>query len=92
MACYLRGLPPAYKNLTLTGNALYGSDFALPGYARIDAMVGRRFQTGSWHNTIQFNVLNLTDKRYYPASHPIVEDWIQVGLARTYEITLRLNR
>jgi hypothetical protein len=55
-------------------------------------MVSRRFQTGSWHNTIQINVLNLTDKRYYPASHPIVEDWIQIGLARTYEITLRLNR
>jgi len=73
-------------------NGDYGSDFALPGYARFDAMVSRRFQTGSWHNTIQFNVLNLTDKRYYPASHPIVEDWIQVGLARTYEITLRLNR
>jgi iron complex outermembrane receptor protein len=73
-------------------NGDYGSDFALPGYARIDAMVSRRFLTGSWHNTIQFNVLNLTDKRYYPASHPIVEDWIQVGLARTYEITLRLNR
>ena len=73
-------------------NGDYGSDFELPGYARLDAMVSRRFQTGSWHNTIQINVLNLTDKRYYPASHPIVEDWIQVGLVRTYEITLRLNR
>ncbi len=73
-------------------NGDYGSDFALPGYARLDAMVSRRFQTGSWHNTIQLNVLNLTDKRYYPASHPIVRDWIAVGLSRTYQVTLRLNR
>ena len=73
-------------------NGDYGSDFALPGYARLDAMLSRRFQTGAWHNTIQLNVLNLTDRRYYAASHPIVQDWIQLGPMRPYQITLRLNR
>jgi len=73
-------------------NGDYGSDFALPGYARFDAMLSHRFQTGAWHNTIQFNVQNLTNKRYYPASFPLALDWIAVGRARTYQVTLRLSR
>ena len=73
-------------------NGDYGNDFALPGYARFDAMLSHSFQTGAWHNTIQLNVLNLTNKLYYPSSFPIALDWIQLGQARTYQITLRLNR
>jgi iron complex outermembrane receptor protein len=73
-------------------NGDYGNDFELPGYARLDAMLSHRFQTGAWHNTIQVNVLNLTNKLYYTGSFPIALDWIQVGLARTYQITLRLSR
>jgi iron complex outermembrane receptor protein len=73
-------------------NGDYGSDFALPGYARFDAMLSHRFQTGSWHNTIQVNVLNLTNKLYYTSSFPIALDWIQLGRERTYQITLRLSR
>ena len=73
-------------------NGDYGNDFELPGYARLDAMLSHRFQTGAWHNTIQVNVLNLTNKLYYTGSFPIALDWIQLGRERTYEITLRLNR
>jgi iron complex outermembrane receptor protein len=73
-------------------NGDYGDDFELPGYARLDAMLSHRFQTGAWHNTIQLNVLNLTNKLYYTGSFPIALDWIQVGLARTYELSLRLSR
>ena len=70
----------------------YGNDFQLPGYARLDAMLSHRFQTGAWHNTIQVNVLNLTNKLYYTGSFPIAQDWIQLGRLRTYQITLRLSR
>jgi iron complex outermembrane receptor protein len=73
-------------------NGDYGSDFALPGYARFDAMLSHSFQTGAWHNTIQVNVLNLTNKLYYTSSFPIALDWIQLGRERTYQITLRLSR
>jgi iron complex outermembrane receptor protein len=73
-------------------NGDYGSDFELPGYARLDAMLSHRFQTGAWHNTIQVNVLNLTNKLYYASSFPIALDWIQLGRERTYQITLRLSR
>jgi iron complex outermembrane receptor protein len=73
-------------------NGDYGSDFELPGYARLDAMLSHRFQTGAWHNTIQVNVLNLTNKLYYTGSFPIALDWIQLGRARTYQFTLRLSR
>ena len=73
-------------------NGDYGHDFDLPGYARLDAMLSHRFQIGAWHNTIQVNVLNLTNKLYYTGSFPIALDWIQLGRQRTYQITLRLNR
>jgi len=73
-------------------NGDYGHDFELPGYARLDAMLSHRFQIGAWHNTIQVNVLNLTNKLYYTGSFPIALDWIQLGRQRTYQITLRLNR
>ena len=73
-------------------NGDYGNDFELPGYARLDAMLSHRFRAGDWHNTIQFNAQNLTNKLYYTGSFPIALDWIQVGRARTYQITLRLSR
>ena len=73
-------------------NGDYGNDFLLPGYARVDAMLSHHFQTGAWHNTIQLNVLNLTNKLYYTSSFPIALDWIAPGLLRTYQITLRLSR
>ena len=73
-------------------NGDYGSDFALPGYARFDAMLSHSFQTGAWHNTLQVTVLNLTNKLYYTGSFPIALDWIQLGRERTYQITLRLSR
>jgi len=73
-------------------NGDYGNDFELPGYARLDAMLSHRFQLGAWHNTIQVNVLNLTNKLYYTGSFPIALDWIQLGRERTYQITLRLSR
>ena len=73
-------------------NGDYGNDFELPGYARVDAMLSHHFQIGAWHNTIQLNVLNLTNKLYYTSSFPIALDWIQLGMLRTYQITLRLNR
>lgn len=73
-------------------NGDYGNDFELPGYARVDAMLSHRFKMGAWRNTIQVNVLNLTNKLYYTGSFPIALDWIQPGRLRTYQITLRLSR
>ena len=42
-------------------------------------MLSHRFQIGAWHNTIQVNVLNLTNKLYYTGSFPIALDWIQLA-------------
>lgn len=46
-------------------------------------MMSRRYQTGSGHNTIRFNIWNLTDQRDYPQVTRRIEDWIAVGLPVT---------
>jgi len=68
------------------------NSFQLPGYARFDLMASYAFDLGSWRNRLQFNVNNVGDKRYYTGSHPYVQDWIQVGQARTFAVVLRLER
>jgi iron complex outermembrane receptor protein len=66
--------------------------FQLPGYVRVDAMLSYAFKTGSWRNTLQANVNNVFDRRFYTGSHQFVKDWIQIGAPRTFSVTLRLDR
>lgn len=44
------------------------NSFQLPGYARVDAALGYAFKAGPSKVSLQFNVDNLLDKRYYSSS------------------------
>lgn len=65
--------------------------FQMPGYARVDAMLSYAFRTSSGKGSLQFNLKNVFDRLYYTGSHPLVQDWIQVGAPRTASLTLRLD-
>jgi iron complex outermembrane receptor protein len=43
------------------------------------------------HTTIQANVDNLLNKRYYSGSHQLVQDWIQPGAPRTVLLSVRFS-
>jgi iron complex outermembrane receptor protein len=68
-----------------------GNTFQLPGYARIDAMAAYRFELAGARATLQFNVDNLLNTKYYTGSHQFVSDWIKLGTPRTAKATLRLD-
>jgi iron complex outermembrane receptor protein len=68
-----------------------GNTFQLPGYARFDAMLAYRFGWGKSRSTLQFNVDNLFDRKYYASSHQYSSDWIKLGDPRTYRVTLRVE-
>lgn len=68
-----------------------GNTFQLPGYARVDAMLAYRFGLAGGRASLQLNVDNLFDKKYYTASHPWAQDWIKLGSPRTARATLRLD-
>ena len=65
--------------------------FQLPGYARVDLMAAHDFTWGASRATMQVNLENVFDRRYYSGSHQFVQDWIQVGRARTYSATFRIR-
>ena len=64
--------------------------FVLPGYARVDAMTSYEFDIGRHAASVQANINNLLDKKYYPGAHQFVSDWIQVSKPRTYTATFRI--
>lgn len=68
-----------------------GNTFQMPGYARLDAMACYRFGMGSAKAALQLNVDNITNTKYYTASHQFVQDWIKLGSPRTAKVTLRLD-
>jgi len=68
-----------------------GNTFILPGYARLDLMVGYRFELGDTRAQVQFNLNNALDKRYFTGSHQHVTDWNQPGAPRTAMLSLRLD-
>jgi iron complex outermembrane recepter protein len=66
--------------------------FQLPGYARVDAMVSYAFSApGNGKGSLQLNVNNLFDRRFFTGSHQFVQDWIKPGEPRTALLTLRLD-
>lgn len=68
------------------------NSFQLPGYARVDAMASYQFHVSEWRSSLQLNVNNLLDRKYYTGSHQFVDDWIQLSAARTFGLTLRFER
>lgn len=65
--------------------------FQLPGYARTDAMISYEFTAGGARVSLQLNVDNLLDKRYYTGSHQFVKDWIAPGKPRTFTFSSRVE-
>jgi iron complex outermembrane receptor protein len=68
-----------------------GNTFQLPGYARVDAMVAYRFGLGASKASLQFNLDNVFNKKYFTGSHQFVQDWIKLGNPRTAKVTLRMD-
>ena len=68
-----------------------GNTFQMPGYARVDAMVAYRFGLGASKASLQFNLDNVFDRKYYTGSHQFVQDWIKLGNPRTAKLTLRVD-
>ncbi|WP_445372146.1 TonB-dependent siderophore receptor [Methylomonas sp. HW2-6] len=68
------------------------NSFQLPGYARVDAALGYAFHAGPSKISLQFNIDNLLDKRYYTNS-----TWgsrtggIQPGASRTFLGSVRIE-
>ena len=46
------------------------NSYQLPGYTRVDASLKYFKHLGPTNLTVQFNILNLLDKQYYPSSRP----------------------
>ncbi|RTL44219.1 MAG: TonB-dependent siderophore receptor [Burkholderiales bacterium] len=68
-----------------------GNTFQLPGYARVDAMLAYKFGWAGAKASLQLNVDNVFDKKYFTASHPWAQDWIKLGSPRAARATLRLD-
>ena len=68
-----------------------GNTFQMPGYARADAMVGYKFGLGGSKASLQFNLDNVFNKKYYTSSHQFLQDWIKLGSPRTAKLTLRVD-
>lgn len=68
-----------------------GNTFQMPGYARVDAMLAYRFGLGSSKASLQFNLDNVFNKKYFTGSHQFVQDWIKLGNPRTAKLTLRVD-
>ncbi len=68
-----------------------GNTFQLPGYGRVDAMLAYKFGLGGSKASLQLNVDNIFNKKYYAGSHQFVQDWIKLGNPRTAKLTLRLD-
>ena len=68
-----------------------GNTFQLPGYGRTDLMASYDFTFGKARTSLQLNVDNLFDRRYYTGSHQFSQDWIQVGKPRTFTLSARVE-
>jgi len=66
--------------------------FQLPGYTRVDAALGYAFKAGPSKVSLQFNVDNLLDKRYYSASTWETRSFgSQPGMPRTFLGSVRVE-
>ena len=54
-------------------------------------MLAYRFGLGGSKASLQLNVDNVFNKKYYTASHQFVADWIKLGSPRTAKVTLRMD-
>ena len=68
-----------------------GNTITLPGYVTFDAEAAYSFRVARSKVTVQLNLKNLLDKRYYVSEHQFSPDWIQPGAPRTLTGTLRVE-
>ena len=68
-----------------------GNTFQMPGYGRVDAMLAYKFGLGGSKASLQFNLDNVFNTKYYTGSHQFVQDWIKLGSPRTAKVTVRLD-
>lgn len=68
-----------------------GNTFQLPGYARLDAMLAYRFGLAGSKASLQLNIDNILNTKYYTGSHQYAADWIKLGNPRTVKMTLRMD-
>lgn len=67
------------------------NDFQMPGYALVNLMGGYEFKVGKSKVTVQLNVDNLLDKKYFPSSIGFGRSRIDVGAPRTFLGSVRLE-
>jgi iron complex outermembrane receptor protein len=60
------------------------NSFELPGYGRIDALVKYRLPIAKAKTTLQFNVENLLDHRYYASTVGWSNAFVNLGQPRTF--------
>lgn len=60
------------------------NDFQLPGYGRIDALLKYQLPLAKAKTTVQFNIENLLDHRYYTASSAFNSNFVVPGSPRTF--------
>ncbi|MDD5275192.1 MAG: TonB-dependent receptor [Methylovulum sp.] len=60
------------------------NDYQLPGYGRVDALVKYQLPVAKAKTTLQFNIENLLDHRYYAASSPFNSNSVIPGAPRTF--------
>ncbi|MEQ1780154.1 MAG: TonB-dependent siderophore receptor [Hyphomonadaceae bacterium] len=65
--------------------------FQLPGYTRVDLMAAYDFLAFGNSASLQFNLNNAFDERYYASSHQFSPDWILPGAPRSISATLRIG-
>lgn len=65
-----------------------GNTVTLPSYVRFDAQAAYDFRLSGANMTVQLNLKNVFDKRYYVSQHQFSPDWIQPGAPRTLTATL----
>jgi len=54
-------------------------------------MLAYRFGLGAGKASLQFNLDNVFDRKYYAGSHQFAQDWIKLGTPRTAKLTLRVD-
>jgi iron complex outermembrane receptor protein len=89
----------ALRGLTVGAGAYFQSQregdtantFELPGYGRIDALVKYLLPIAKAQTTLQFNVENLLDHRYYASSVGYSPTFINPGAPRTFMGSIKVE-
>ena len=81
-----------FKGLTLGAGFYFqdqkegdtGNNFQLPGYGRVDALLKYQLPIAKARTTLQFNVENLLDQKYYASTVGWSNSFVNPGAPRTF--------